>query len=799
MDKKYKGGGFSGLFSKSFFKLIIMKNFKIITGKKLCFILALMFGMGLSAQAQKKPAKDAQAAKPAAPALSAAEVEKRVQDLLKKMSVEEKCGQMTQVDIHVILKDGETQVLSPEKLRMAIVTKMVGSVLNVADNAYSVEKFHEILKMIQDLATKETPNKIPVIYGIDAIHGATYTLGSTLFPQNIATAATRNTEFAKIAAEVTAKEIRASGLRWNFDPVLDVGRNPLWARFPETFGEDVYLCSAFGVATILGYEGNGDLSKIDRVASCMKHYLGYSNPLSGKDRTPSYIPERQLREYYLPPFKAAVDAGASTLMINSGEINGIPVHGNKYLLTDVLRGELGFKGLAVSDWEDVKRLHTRHKVAATPKEAVRMAVMAGVDMSMVPDDFSFYDLLVELVKEGAVPMSRIDEAVGRILTLKFRLGLFENAYPEKEAVAQFGKPEYRKASLEAAREAITLLKNNNNVLPLPKNKKVLVTGPAANSITALNGCWSYTWQGRDPQFYPKDAKTILDAVTAKVGASNVVHTKGAGFEGEDNDIRETVEAAKNVDYVILCIGEEAYAETPGDINDLDLPEIQIRLGKALIEAGKPVIIVLAEGRPRVFRQIEGGAAAVVMAYWPGIEGGPAIADILFGDVNPSGKLPFTYPKYSNDIQLYDRKLTEDVLETFPYTLSWTGYDPQYPFGHGLSYTTFEYSNLKLSSNTLKGNGTLTVSIDVKNTGQRAGKEAVELYTQDLFASITPSVKRLRKFNKISLNPGQTMTVKFELNKNDLAFIGLDSKTFVTEPGEFEVMIGDKKAIFVYEE
>ncbi|MBX9853121.1 MAG: glycoside hydrolase family 3 C-terminal domain-containing protein [Cytophagaceae bacterium] len=737
--------------------------------------------------------------------LTSAEIDQKVKDLLSKMTIEEKVGQMTQINLNVVLRgdySNQDGTVDTALLKKAVVDYKVGSILNAINHAYSVELWHKIITQIQD-ASKRTPNQIPVLYGIDAIHGVTFTLNSTLLPQNIAMGATRNTELSRLAGEITAKETRASGIRWNFAPVLDVGRMPLWPRFGETYGEDTYLCAEMGVASIKGMEGDGNLNRIDRVASCMKHYMGYSWPASGKDRTPAYIPERQLREIFLPTFMAAVKAGSHTIMINSGEINGIPVHGDKYLLTDILRGELGFTGVAVSDWEDIIRLYTKHKIAPTMKDAVMIAVNAGIDMSMVPHkDYieNFYQPLLELVKEGKVSEARINEAVGRILRLKFETGLFENPYPEKEAIKNFGLPEYKTAALEAARECITLLKNDGSVLPLPKTgKKILVTGPGAKSITSLNGSWSYTWQGNMPKYYPDTTAHTFNAIKAKVGAANVVYMRGTKFENRDYDIKETVEAAKNVDYVILCLGEDAYAESPGVIDNLDLPEVQIRLAKALYETGKPVIIVLTEGRPRIIREIVDGAKGILMAYIPGSQGHNAIADVLFGDYNPNGKLPFSYPKFSGDLLTYDHKYSEKVTELQPGRMGEQGYKPQWPFGFGLSYTKYEYSNLKLSSKTLSSGGTIKVSVDVKNAGSRAGKEAVELYTRDHFASITPPQQRLRKFKKVTINPGQVVTVEFELSKSDLAFVGVDSKTWVTEAGDFDVMVGGLKDTFAYQE
>jgi len=733
--------------------------------------------------------------------LSDEAIQKKVKDLLSEMSVEEKVGQMTQVNLNVILENGygnQDGKIDPALLKKAVVDYKVGSILNAINHAYDVPTWHKIITQIQD-ASKKTPNSIPVLYGIDAIHGVTFTLGSTLFPQNISMGATRNPELARKAGEITALETRASGIRWNFAPVLDVGRNPLWPRFPETYGEDTYLVKEMGVASIKGLQGDNDLTEPTNVAACMKHFIGYSDPLSGKDRTPAYIPERQLREIFLPPFAAAVKAGVQTVMINSGEINGIPVHANKYLLTDVLRGELGFKGVAVSDWEDIIRLYTRHKVASTPEEAVKMGVMAGIDMSMVPNDFSFYTILLKLVKDGKVPMSRIDEAVGRILTLKYDVGLFENPYPEPAATKNFGKEDYKQVALDAAHQSVVLLKNKDNILPLTKGKKVLITGPAANSKTALGGSWSYTWQGNEDKWYPKDWKTIYDVLKAKNGEANTIFTKGTRFEHRDFDIAETVEKAKSADYVVVCIGEDAYAESPGSIDDLTLNPIQQKLVSEVSKAGKPVILVLVEGRPRIIHNLVEGVQGIVYAGIPGSQGAQAIVDVLFGDYNPDGKLPFSYPAFTGDILTYDHKGTDEVTELSPGRIGHGGYKPEWPFGRGLSYTNFEYSDLKLSSNKLKGDATLKVSVTVKNTGDKEGKVAVELYTTDLYASITPSVKKLRKFTKIDLAPGKSQVVDFEINKSDLAFIGLDRKTFVTEPGTFEVHIGELKTQFDYEQ
>jgi len=719
--------------------------------------------------------------------------DKKINDLLAKMTLEEKVGQMTQVTLGVVgtKVDGELDAVA---LKKAVTDYKVGSILNVTNHALTVVQWHKLLTEIADEASK-TRLKIPVIYGLDGIHGQTYTLESTLFPQNIGMAASRNMELAKAITKVAAKELRASGVRWNFAPVLDIGRLPLWSRFPETYGEDVFIGKTMGAAVIKAYEEDG-LKSATAVASCMKHYLGYSASRTGKDRTPVYMPEIEMREYYLPQFREAVKAGASTVMINSSEINGVPVHASKYLLTDILRKELGFEGLVVTDWEDIKRVHDRHNIAATPREAVALCVNAGIDMSMVPSDFSFYDLLIEAVKQKEVPMSRIDDAVKRILVLKYKLGLFDNPYPEKEAIANFGKPEYQQLALDAAHEAMTLLKNETNTLPLSKNAKVLVAGPAAQSISALNGCWSYTWQGKEEQWYPADSKTILQTITAKLGAANVVTTTGKGFDNPLNyDAAAFTTAAANVDAIILCLGENAYAESPGNIADLALDENQVALAKAAAATGKPVILVLTEGRPRFITAIEPQMKGILMAYWSGKKSGEAIADVLFGDYNPNGKLPFSYPRSMGEIVMYDRKPTEEIREVFNDDIH-TGYNPLFEFGHGLSYTSFEYSDIKLSTAQLKGNAYLAITVKVKNTGARDGKHTVELYSRDMYASITPNMKRLRAFQKIDLEAGETKTVSFSINKDDFAFVNEQLKT-ITEPGDFKVMIGNLSAGFHY--
>src|SRR5437868_11960528 len=721
----------------------------------------------------------------------------KIEDLLKRMPLEEKVGQLTQLAIGRIVSGRDQDVrIDPAKLDKAIGKYGVGSILNVSDQALTVDKWREIIGQIQE-AAKKTRLGIPVIYGIDSIHGANYVQGATLFPQEIGMAATFNPELMRRASEIAAMETRAAAIPWSFSPVLDLGRNPLWPRFWETFGEDPYLAKVMGVAFVRGLEGN-DVSSQQQVAASLKHYMGYSFPLTGRDRTPAWIQGNYLREYFLPTFEAAVKAGAHTVMVNSAEINGIPGHVNHHILTDILRDELGFKGFVVSDWEDIKKLVTFWHVAANEKEATRMAIMAGIDMSMVPLDYSFADLLVELVKEGAVPQSRIDEAVRRILRVKFELGLFENPMPDASLKAKFALPESRQVSLQAARESITLLKNANNVLPLAKTTRVLVTGPTADSLVSMNNGWTWVWQGSEESLYPKDRPTIRKAIEAKIGANNVTFvqgtriTRGPGPSNstptdreEEVDIAAAVQAAKNVDVVVLALGEGSYCETPGNITDLTIGEPQIKLAEALKATGKPIVLVLVEGRPRIINRIADNVSAVLMAYNPSNEGGTAIADILFGDVNRSGKLPYTYPRTPNGLINYDHK----PFETENTAFGNMAFNPQFQFGDGLSYTTFNYSDLRLGKQTISMNEELPVSVTVTNSGTRAGKEAVLVYVTDLVASISPPGKRLRRFAKVSLEPGQSRTLTFKLRAEDLSFIGADNKHTV-EPGEFEVRLGN---------
>jgi beta-glucosidase len=718
----------------------------------------------------------------------------QIEALLKKMTLEEKVGQMTQLEIGQITSGSDSNIqIDAAKLEKAIVQYKVGSILNVAGHALSVEKWWEIIGAIQ-AASAKTRLKIPNIYGIDSIHGANYVRDATLYPQEIGMAATWNPLLMQKASEYTAMETRAAAIPWSFSPVLDIGRQPLWPRFWETFGEDPYLAKVMGAAFVRGLEGN-DVGSDKHVAASLKHYVGYSFPLNGRDRTSALIPENYLREYFLPSFKAAVDAGARTVMVNSAEINGVPGHINKYLLTDVLKNEMKFDGFIVSDWQDIQKLVTQWKVAKDEKEATMMAINAGIDMSMVPQSYGFSDSLIELVKEKKVPMTRIDDAVRRILRVKFELGLFDNPMPNPAVKNNFGKPEYAQASLEAARESLVLLKNNNNILPLAKNKKVLVTGPTADSIISLNNGWTWTWQGSEESLIPKGKMTIQQAIEAKIGKRNVEFVQGTRIVkdpkspgtmniDEDVNVKKAVDEAKDSDVVVLCLGEGTYTETPGNITDLTLAETQLRFAEAIIATGKPVVLVMVEGRPRIISRIAVRVSGILLALNPSNEGGRAIADVLFGDYNPNGKLPFTYPRSTNNHLTYDHKLFEVEETSFGNVAN----NPQFNFGHGLSYTTFAYSDLKLDKNSVPMNGEVTATVKVTNTGSRAGKETVILYLRDEVATVTPAGKRVKRFAKISLEPGQSKTLSFKLNHDDFSYIGMNNKP-VVEAGDFTVLVG----------
>lgn len=712
-----------------------------------------------------------------------------IKSLINKMTLKEKVGQMTQVTLEVIVKKDENDnIIRPlqidkKALKKALVDYKVGSVLNKGDAANSLEIWNEIITTIQNTAMQETENGIPVLYGIDAIHGANYTTGATLFPQQLGQAASFNPEIVRRAAEITAYETRASGIPWNFSPVLGIGTQPLWPRFWETFGEDTYLATSLGESMIEGYQAES-LADTTRVAACMKHYMGYSHPETGKDRTPAWIPERTLRQYFLPPFAKAVESGVLTTMVNSGEINGTPVHANKHILTDILKEELNYKGFAVTDWLDIIYLHTRHKIAPTMRDAVRIAINAGIDMSMVPFEYEeFADLLVDLVESGEVSEERIDDAVERIFYVKKQLNLWENPITDYKGYPKFASEEFKKDNLNAARESVILLSNNDNALPLDTKTKILVTGPTANSMVPLNGGWSYTWQGKRTDKYTKEKNTVLEALQNTF--SQVSFAEGSGFS-EEKSISEASRKARNADAIVLCLGESSYCETPGNIEDLDIPRAQEKLAKAMIKTGKPVILVMMEGRPRIISEFADDVDAILLANLPGNQGGNALAEVIAGKVNPSGKLPYTYPRHSNHLVRYNHKGSQHLLKEIDSTAEFL---PQFEFGDGMSYSNFHYENLTLSKSAMDKNSTITVGVTVTNTGKRNGKESVLMFITDHYASITPAVKELRGFDKINLAPGESKKVKFEITADELSFIDNNFKK-VTEPGKFSVSIGD---------
>lgn len=725
----------------------------------------------------------------------------KVEALLKKMTLEEKVGQMAQFSIEIIA-DQKTFELNDSVLHRLLVDYKAGSILGTINNTSHSKNFWcAMQKKIQEYCLK-TRLKIPVLYGVDAIHGVNYTDKCTLFPQEIAMAATFNRSLVHREAEISAYETRASSVPWTFSPVLDLGIDARWPRIWETFGEDPYLTSAMAVEIVKGYQGN-DPNNIDKyhVSACAKHYLGYSVPVSGKDRTPAIISENVLREYHLPSFQAAVNAGLTTLMVNSALINGIPVHSSHFLLTELLKNELGFKGIVVTDYMDIINLYKRDRIAVSNKDAIRLAINAGIDMSMIPNDVEFCDDLIALVREGAVSMERIDDAVRRILKVKMELNLFERRYDVTSDYPLFGSKEFEHDSYIAASEAITLLKNKNNVLPLSKNKTVLVCGPNANSMRSLNGGWSYSWQGEKTAEFTKQYNTILKAIQNEIGSKNVTYVPGVSYietgkywEEQEVSIKDAVEKAKNVDYVVLCLGENSYTEKPGDLQDLTITDLQIRLANELAAAGKPIILVLNEGRPRIISKFEDKMAATIMAYLPSNFGGDALAGILFGDINPSGKLPITYPRYPNSLINYWHKYSEEQVKAEGMYNYESDYSPQYEFGHGLSYTTFTYSDLKLSKTEITADENLQVSVNVTNIGKIAGKESVLLFLSDLYASLAPDMKRLKGFEKINLQPGESKKVQFTLTKKELSFVNSDSRT-IAEPGEFEIKIGNQKIRF----
>ena len=721
-------------------------------------------------------------------------IESKVDKLLKQMTLEEKVGQMAQVSIESLGSSNGQGFNFNDKMKDAVVNYKLGSILNSPGPLQSPQDWNRLITEIQD-AARQTRLKIPVLYGLDDIHGVNYASGTTLFPQEIGQAATWNRELVHDGAVITAYEARAVGAPWTFSPTLDLGTNPQWPRIWEDYGEDPYLSAELGVQFVKGAQD--PLGSKEKLAVSLKHFMDYSDPKSGQDRTDSWIPEHYLREYHLPPYAAAVKAGARTVMINSGLINGIPTHINKHILTDILKGELRFTGFIVSDWQDIENVYRRDKLTKDVKGAIMLAINAGIDMSMIPYNYKgFCSDLIALVKEGKVSQARIDDAVRRILRVKYELDLFNTPVTLLKDYPKFASAEFQGAAYNAAAESITLLKNANNTLPLSKNAKILVTGPNANSMRSLNGGWTYTWQGNMTNEIAPQYNTILEAITNRFGKENVTYVQGVAYKEKGQYYEDTVtgidaavQAAANADYVLLCIGENSYTETPGNLVDLELSDNQLALANAMITTGKPVIFVLNEGRPRIISRIEPGAAAILNVYLPGNYGGNALADILTGDVNPSGKLPLTYPRYTNILVSYIHKPSEG--DTNPQGGT---FQPQWPFGYGLSYTSFAYSDLSISKNSFSPDEAATVTVTVKNTGNRDGKEVVQLYVSDLLASFTPDVKRLRGFEKVDLKVGESKTVSFKVPMKDLAFVGTDNKKHL-EQGDFKIQIADQSASF----
>ena len=765
-----------------------MKNLKnIVLASVLCT------GACLSAQGQTVP--------PAIP--SDPQIEANIQEWLKKMTLEQKIGQMCEITIDVVTdfkasrKNGFT--LDKGKLETVIGKYKVGSLLNVPLSvAQTKEKWAEAIRQIQELSMKEIG--IPCIYGVDQIHGTTYTLGGTLFPQGINMGASFNRDLVKREAEISAYETKAGCIPWTYAPVVDLGRDPRWPRMWENYGEDAYVNAEMGKASVAGFQGE-DPNHIgpDHVAACMKHYMGYGVPVSGKDRTPSSISRSDMREKHFAPFLAAVRNGALSVMVNSGVDNGMPFHANKEFLTQWLKEDLNWDGMIVTDWADINNLCTRDHIAATKKEAIKIAINAGIDMSMVPYEVDFCDDLKELVEEGEVPMSRIDDAVARVLRLKYRLGLFEKPYWSTEDYPKFGSEEFAKVALQAAEESEVLLKNTGNILPLAKGKKILLAGPNANSMRCLNGGWSYSWQGHRADECAGAYNTIYEALCNKFGKENIIYEPGVTYAPYKNDnwweenapeIEKSVAAAQNADVIIACIGENSYCETPGNLTDLNLSMNQQNLVKALAATGKPVILILNEGRPRLIKDIEPLAKAVVNIMLPGNYGGDALANLLAGDANFSGKMPYTYPRHINALATYDYKPCENIGQMGGNYNYDSVMDVQWPFGFGLSYTTYKYSNLKVDKPAFDADDELTFTVDVTNTGKVAGKESVLLFSKDLVASSTPDNIRLRNFTKVALNPGETKTVTLKIKGSDLAFVNYYGQ-WTLEKGDFKVKCGDR--------
>lgn len=728
-------------------------------------------------------------------------IEAQVEQTLKKLTLEEKIGQMMELVTDLFGANDKNGVfyIDEHKTDSILSRYKIGSILNAPNTcAPTAKQWEKYIAQIQKISMKRIG--IPCVFGLDQNHGSTYTQGGTLFPQNINVAATFNREIARRSAEATAYETRAVSVPWTYSPTVDLGRDARWPRIWENFGEDCYLSSEMGKAMVYGFQGE-DPNNIDQyhIATSMKHFMGYGVPWTGKDRTPAYISPADLREKHFAPFLAGLQAGALTVMVNSASVNGVPMHANKEFLTGWLKEETGWDGVLITDWADINNLYTREMVAKDKKDALRIAINAGIDMIMEPYSCDACGYLVELVKEGKIPMSRIDDACRRVLRMKYRLDLFKNPTQKLKNYPKFGGEEFAKLALEGATESMVLLKNEGNILPLQHGKKILLTGPNANQMRCLNGGWSYTWQGHRADEFAGKYNTIYEAFCNEYGKENVIlnqgvtyNEKGKYWEENEPQIQEAVAAAKDADVIVACIGENSYTETPGNLTDLWLSENQRNLVKALAQTGKPVILVLNEGRPRLIADIEPLAQGIINILIPGNMGGDALANLISGKSNFSGKMPYTYPKEINSLANYDFKKSEEVgtMEgAYDYNAKIT---QQWGFGYGLSYTSYKYSNLKVSQSDFRHGDIIKVSVDVKNTGKVAGKESVLLFSSDLIASIVPDGRRLRAFDKVELQPGETKTVTFELKADDLAFVGWNGK-WRLEEGDFKLMIADQSA------
>lgn len=728
-------------------------------------------------------------------------IEAQVEQTLKKLTLEEKIGQMMELVTDLFGANDKNGVfyIDEHKTDSILSRYKIGSILNAPNTcAPTAKQWEKYIAQIQKISMKRIG--IPCVFGLDQNHGSTYTQGGTLFPQNINVAATFNREIARRSAEATAYETRAVSVPWTYSPTVDLGRDARWPRIWENFGEDCYLSSEMGKAMVYGFQGE-DPNNIDQyhIATSMKHFMGYGVPWTGKDRTPAYISPADLREKHFAPFLAGLQAGALTVMVNSASVNGVPMHANKEFLTGWLKEETGWDGVLITDWADINNLYTREMVAKDKKDALRIAINAGIDMIMEPYSCDACGYLVELVKEGKIPMSRIDDACRRVLRMKYRLDLFKNPTQKLKNYPKFGGEEFAKLALEGATESMVLLKNEGNILPLQHGKKILLTGPNANQMRCLDGGWSYTWQGHRADEFAGKYNTIYEAFCNEYGKENVIlnqgvtyNEKGKYWEENEPQIQEAVAAAKDVDVIVACIGENSYTETPGNLTDLWLSENQRNLVKALAQTGKPVILVLNEGRPRLIADIEPLAQGIINILIPGNMGGDALANLVSGKSNFSGKMPYTYPKEINSLANYDFKKSEEVgtMEgAYDYNAKIT---QQWGFGYGLSYTSYKYSNLKVSQSDFRHGDIIKVSVDVKNTGKVAGKESVLLFSSDLIASVVPDGRRLRAFDKVELQPGETKTVTFELKADDLAFVGWNGK-WRLEEGDFKLMIADQSA------